>query len=120
MTYRDDRMYVMRLTADFIAGADGSISINGKEFILKNREESVGLITYRNIPQLPAVRFDKFSNMQEAETYIKNVEPTCPRVSLNGNGPNPAPTWEEHLEWLHSLGLKSVLEGDNPLPDWAR
>ena len=120
MDYLDDRMYVFRISADFQVGKDGSVSINGKELNLKSRGQPIALITYRNISSLPAVRFDDFSNMDAAENYIRRTEPTCPRFSLGGEQPDPTPTWEEHLDWLHANGLVSVLEGNNPLPTWAR
>jgi hypothetical protein len=120
MQYRDDRMYVLRLSSDFYTSADNSITINGREFHLKDRNQPVALITYRNTFQLPPVRTDQFSTMDEAEIYIRKVEPTCPRASLGGMSPDPTPTWEEHLEWLRKSDLKSVLEGDNPIPEWAK
>jgi hypothetical protein len=120
MQYRDDRMYVMRLSADFVTAADGSITINGRDFSLKSRTQSVALVTYRNNIQLTAVRVDQFENIDAAEQYIIDIEPTCPRLSLGGRSPEPTPTWNEHLEWLHSQGLISVLEGDNPIPDWTK
>jgi len=119
MEYRDDRMFVMRLSADFSVDADGSVSINGKYFNLRSRDQAVALVTYRNVRQLTAVRVDQFDNMDAAEDYIKKVEPTCPRLSSGHRSPDPIPSWEEHLKWLHANGLRSVLEGDNPLPDWA-
>ena len=120
MQYRDDRMFVLRLTADFNTAADGSVTISGRDFSLKSRDQAVALVTYRNVLSLPAIRVDEFPNMEAAEEYIKATEPTCPRISLGGNQPDPTPTWEEHLSWLHANGLKSVLEGDNPVPEWAR
>ena len=120
MEYRDDRMFVMRLSADFQTSADGSITINGRDFNLKSRSQAVALITYRNTLQLSAVRFDPFPNMDAAEEYIKKVETSCPRLSLNGKSPDPVPGWEEHLEWLNGNGLLSVLEGNNPILERAR
>ena len=112
-------MFVMRLSADFVTAADGSITINGRDFHLKSKNEHVALITYRNTLQLSAIRVDKFENMNAAEKYIMDIEPTCPRLSLDGRSPEPIPNWSEHLEWLHMNGLLSVLEGNNPLPDWV-
>jgi hypothetical protein len=120
MEYRDDRMYVMRLSADFQTSEDGSITICGRDFVLKSRSQPVVLITYRNTLQLPAVRVDPFSNMNAAEKYIRTFEPTCPRLTLSGQSPDPIPSWEEHLTWLHENRLLSVLEGDNPVPEWTK
>ena len=113
-------MFVLRLSSDFHTAADGTVSINGRDFELKSRDQAVALITYRNVVSLPAVRFDRFDNRDAAEEYIKRTEPTCPRVSLDGKQPTPPLTWDEHLMWLHTHGLKSVLEGDNPVPDWIK
>ena len=96
------------------------MTINGREFLLKSKDQAVALVTYRNVLSLPAIRFDQFPNMDAAEDYIKLTEPTCPRISLGGKPLVPTPTWEEHLNWLHANGLRSVLEGDNPIPEWAR
>jgi len=82
------------------------------------RTPSVLLITYRNVPSLPAVRSDTFDSFEEAVEYVKKVEPTCPRVSLGGESPTPTPSWEEHLEWLHRQQSRSAAEGDQPQPDW--
>ena len=120
MKYRDDRMFVLRLSANFQTSEGGVTVINGKDFVLKSRSDPVALITYRNTIELPSFRMDHFDDMDKAEAYIKQIEPTCPRVSLGGNAPDPIPTWEKHLEWLHANGLISVLEGDNPLPHWVR
>lgn len=117
--YRDDRMYVMRLTSSFTIDEDGVITAS-----MKRGEEIIPgkpllLITYRNTQKLPAVRTDEFQSLQEALNYIQRVEPTCPRISLGGASPNPTPTWAEHLQWLHSLGFRSVAEGNAPIPEWV-
>ena len=123
--YRDDRMYVMRITrgASRIAGVDASAGfeevLTGPTPAAGGWNSSVLLITYRNVPSLPVVRVDNFDSFDEAIEYLKKVEPTCPRVSLGGNPPQPAPSWEEHLDWLHRYGLRSATEGDAPRPDWA-
>lgn len=117
--YRDDRMYVMRITSDFSKSNDGSITASMKAEGRVQPDVPVVLITYRNVASLPAVRVDDFPSRREAIEYIKNVEPTCPRVSGNGQAPKPTPSWDEHLEWLHSLGLRSAAEGDGSIPDWG-
>jgi hypothetical protein len=77
------------------------------------------LTTYRNTPNLPAVRVDDFPSGREAIDYIMRVEPTCPRVSLGGRPAEPTPTWQEHLDLLHAQGLKSAAEGDDPIHHWV-
>lgn len=118
--YRDDRMYVMRISSNFKKSNDGVISAAISQDRLRDLEGAVLLITYRNTHSLPAVRTDEFETMDDALSYIKRIEPTCPRVSLGGKAVLPTPSWESHLEWLHSEGLQSVTEADCPLPQWVK
>ena len=118
--YRDDRMFVMRITKGASRSVDGIVeTLTGPKPAGAGWVESILLITYRNVPSLPATRTDDFQSMDDAVQYVKRVEPTCPRVSLGGRVPEPTPTWTEHLDWLHGLGLRSAVEGDQPRPDWA-
>lgn len=116
--YRDDRMYVMRVTGKFTKESDGAIVTDVKPEQSIDGEKPVVLLTYRNLPNLPSVRVDEFSSANSAFDYIKKIEPACPRISLGGQSPEPTPTWEEHLEWLHRQGLRSAAEGDAPIPEW--
>lgn len=107
--YRDDRMYVMKLVTDFINESDGAIvalSANGP----------LVLVTYRNVEGLPATRVGEFASLGAAIDYIKDVEPSCPRVSLGGQTPIPPLNWSQHLDWLKSAGLRSAAEGATPNP----
>lgn len=65
--------------------------------------ETVVVVTYRNVPSLPPTRCDDFPSIEEAIKFVKAVEPKCPRVSLDGSPPDPTPSWEDHLEWLHGM-----------------
>ena len=118
--YRDDRMYVMRISSNFEKSDGRLISAPIREDAPEEIDGPVLLITYRNTHSLPAVRTDEFATISEALSYIQRVEPTCPRISLGGKATVPTPTWEAHLEWLHSEGLKSAAEGDCPLPLWVK
>lgn len=118
--YRDDRMYVMRISSNFEKSDGRLISAPIREDAPEEIDGPVLLITYRNTYSLPAVRTDEFATISEALSYIRRVEPTYPRISLGGKANLPTPTWEAHLEWLHSGGLKSAAEGDCPLPLWVK
>jgi hypothetical protein len=118
-TYRDDRMYVMRIASNFTKDADGAVTVPMSVEGGSDLSKPVVLITYRNTPNLPAVRVDEFCSGREAIDYIMRVEPTCPRVSLGGRAPEPTPTWQEHLDWLHGQGMTSAAEGDAPIPHWV-
>ncbi len=118
--YRDDRMYVMRISSNFEKSNGQVISTRMCPDMLGDIDGAVLLITYRNTHSLPAIRTDEFATIGEALSYIQRVEPTCPRISLGGKAALPTPTWEAHLEWLHSEGLKSAAEGDCPVPHWVK
>ena len=117
--YRDDRLFVMRVASNFTKEADGAITVAPSAEPEIDEHKPVVLVTYRNLLSLPAVRVDDFPSLSPAIAYIKQVEPTCPRVSLGGQSPEPTPPWQEHLEWLRGQGLKSAAEGDTPLPHWV-
>jgi hypothetical protein len=112
-------MYVMRLTSNFTKDDDGSVTASTAPESESDLSKPAVLITYRNIPSLPAVIVDDFPSVKEALDYIQRIEPTCPRVSLGGRPPEPIPTWQDHLAWLHGQGLRSSAEGDTPTPKWA-
>jgi hypothetical protein len=114
--YRDDRLYVMRVASNFTKAADGAVTVALSAEREIDANTPVVLVTYRNLSNLPAVRVDDFPSLSAAIAYIKRVEPTCPRVSLGSQSPDPTPPWQEHLEWLHAQGLQSAAEGDAPLP----
>lgn len=103
--YRDDRMYVINL----------SIGKSG------NKEKHI-LVTYRNIPQLPAFRVDEFDTKEEATKYLKEVEPKTPLTSLNKQPlsiPENVDNWEYWLNWLKDRNLKSAISGFQNLPHWV-
>jgi hypothetical protein len=115
--YRDDRMFVLRITSEFTKESDGSIIAALRPDGDDDSAKPVVLITYRNTPSRPAIRVVDFPSRGDALAYVMRVEPTCPRITLEGRSPEPAPSWQEHLDWLHGLGLTSAAEGDVVLPD---
>jgi len=113
-------MYVMQITVGSTrSSGELEEAITGRELSSHGWSETVLLLTYRNVPSLPAVRSDSFDSLEEAIEYVKSVEPTCPRVSLGGRPPQPTPSWEEHLDWLRERGLESTADGAQPRTDWA-
>lgn len=117
--YRDDRMYVMRITSNYSKDQEGAVTASMKIVPETDLDKPVVMITYRNLLNLPAVRFDEFPTLKAAYEYAMEVEPTCPRISLGGRPPKPVPSWSEHIAWLHGQGLISVTEGDAPVPNWV-
>ena len=104
-TYRDDRMFVLNLSL-------------GKS----NNKEKYILMTYRNTPQLPAVRIDNFDTKKDAIEYIKKIEPKVPLTSLDRQPldiPKNADTWEYWMRWLKERNLQSAISGHQNLPHWV-
>jgi hypothetical protein len=99
--YYDDRMFVMKI---------GRGAAGGKPYVVT---------THRNVVRLPTVREEEFETLDAAIAYVKRTEPGFARVSLGGNSPTPAPSYEEHLRWLRERGLRSAVDGDRPAPDAA-
>ena len=110
---------VMRIAASFTKEADGAVTVSLSAETDIDADKPVVLVTYRNLLNLPAVRVDDFPSLSAAIDYIRQVEPTCPRVSLGGLSPQPTPSWQEHLKWLHEQELRSAAEGDAPIPNWV-
>ena len=113
-------MYVMRVTTNFEKDADGSVQAGLSDLKDSEISKPAIVITYRNVASLPATRVDDFPSVSAALEFVRKVEPTCPRQSLGGRSPEPTPTWQEHLQWLHEMGLRSAAEGDQPMPYWAK
>jgi len=103
--YRDDRMFVLNLT-------------KGKS----NNKEKYILMTYRNTPQLPAVRVDDFETKEDAIEYIKKIEPKVPLTSLDKQPLDTlknADTWEYWMRWLKDRNLQSAISAYQNLPHWV-
>jgi len=110
----------MRITTDFDKKDDGLVQASYFNLDTSDTSKPAIVITYRNVATLPATRVDDFPTVSEALQYIRKIEPTCPRISLDGKSLEPTPTWQEHLSWLHERGLRSATEGNLPMPDWAK
>ncbi len=110
-------MFVLRVTSDFEKHEDDTFVATMKFDYGNDLFKPVIILTYENTANLPAVRVDEFPSLRDALEYVKKIEPKCPRVSLGGRPPQPELTWSQHLEWLHSEGLRSAAEGDTPLPE---
>jgi hypothetical protein len=93
--YLDDRMYVLEVS--FVTTSSPTTNEPSKqEWVVTTR---------RNVVGYPPRRCDTFPTFQEAMDYVISVEPSTPRVSLNGAWPNPVPTYEGHLAWLRDQGI---------------
>jgi len=53
-----------------------------------------------------AVRADIFETKQEAEEYMKRIEPTVPLVSLGGQPRNPPLEYKDFAKWKSDQGFE--------------
>ncbi len=110
-SYLDDRMYVLevvRVIASRIVSDDPMRPVEGgPRWIVTTR---------RNVPGLPPTRTDDFDTREEAIAYMEEVEPTTPRVSLDGRPPEPTPTLAAHRRWLHENNLSAPYIAPAPDP----
>lgn len=96
--YHDDRMFVLYL-------CKGTEEIEGDHIATtiyhENPPENATwcLVTYKNTERYMVARVDTFETKQEAEDYMKHVEPQVPLISLGGQAPKPPLDHDTFLEW---------------------
>lgn len=94
----------------------GQVYFDDRLFILdlqqakKGDREVWAVTTRRNIKGFPPRRVDDFKTKEEAVSYLKEVEPSTPRISLHGKSPNPVPSYEEYLKWCDSEDIPSSMK----------
>ena len=95
---------------------EGEVYLDDRLFILdlhqatKGKHDVWAVTTRRNIQPFPPWRVDDFATKAEAIRYLMGVEPSTPRISLEGRSPEPKLTYEDHLLWCKSEGMPSAME----------
>jgi hypothetical protein len=105
-TYFDDRMFVLHVCKCTVAALDAQ-TLETRIF----HEEAPPdhqwcLVTYKNTTGYPAVRADHFGSLEDARAYMEGVEPTVPRVSLQGRSPRTPLPFGKYADWKTKNGLK--------------
>ena len=80
--YFDDRLFILDLQPATKAG-----------------QAVWAVTTRRNVRGFPPRRVDDFERKEDAVAYLKHVEPSTPRISLDGRSPSPELAYGEHLAW---------------------
>ena len=94
----------------------GDIYLDDRLFVLdlqsatKSGRPVWAVTTRRNVEGFPPRRVDEFNSREAAIIYLKQVEPSTPRISLEGKSPSPEPTYEEYLAWCKSEGIPDSLQ----------
>lgn len=76
----------------------------------KNGQPVCAITTRRNVKGFPPRRSDTFQTKEEAIRYLKEVEPSTPRISLKGKSPNPPLSYEQHVNWCKSENIPTSME----------
>lgn len=97
-SYNDDRMFVLYVCPCSIE----ENSQNLRTTIYHGQPPADHywcVVTFRNTQRFPAFSVKHFHTKAEANSYRDHVEPTTPRVSLGGQGPDPVPSLGQFREW---------------------
>jgi hypothetical protein len=68
------------------------------------------IVACRNVRGSPPRRVDEFETQEDALAYLRQVEPSTPRISLGGQSPSPQPTYDEYLAWCWSQGIPDCMQ----------
>jgi hypothetical protein len=97
--YNDDRMFVMSICKCIVETAeDGAVKTTVYHENIPS-EYKWCLVTYRNTARYPAVRVDNYDRLDQAQAYMRSVEPTVPRISLGGRPPRAPVSYDEFVRW---------------------
>ena len=120
-TYNDDQMYVLHIARCAVEPAPDDTTVTTVYYENVPDDALWCLVTYRNTAQYPATRVDHFDSPAEARSYLERVEPTVPRVSLEGRPSEETLTFDAWSTWKTANGLKDYdyrmmysPGGDNP------
>jgi hypothetical protein len=97
--YHDDRIFVLhicRCTAESSTDDTTSTTVYHDSAPADARW---CVITLRNTRHYPAVRADNFDSYHAARTYLEQVEPTTPLVSLGGSSPQIPLPYDAFAKW---------------------
>lgn len=106
--YFDDRLFVLYLckgTVEIEPNDEGAVWT--KIYHEKAPDNHIWCVaTYRNCNRYPLYRVDSFYKKEDAEKYIKEIEPETPLVSLGGKQPISPLSFEAYCNWKQKNELK--------------
>jgi hypothetical protein len=91
--YRDDRLFILDL-----------------QIASKGDKEVWAVTTRRNIEGSPPFRVDDFETKAKAIEFIRQIEPTTPRISFGGKPPESPVSYDEYVLQLKDEGIPSSME----------
>lgn len=94
----------------------GQIYFDDRVFILdlqratKNGQDVWAIVTRRNVEGFSPRRSDTFQTKDEAIQYLKKVEPSVPRISLDGQSPSTPISYKEYVNWCKSEKIPTSMQ----------
>ena len=102
--YNDDRMFVL-----YIARCtEKEVEPGYLEHVIHHTNPPTnymwGVVTYRNTARYPCIGVRAFNDKEDAQKYLRKVEPSTPLVSLNGR--ESEMTYDEFVDWKNQQAFK--------------
>lgn len=106
--YFDDRLFVLYLCPSRVEIEDGKDGAVWTTIYHQNppNDHLWSVVTYRNCGRYPLYRIDSFYNKEDAEAYMKTIEPETPLISLGGKTPDMPLSYDAYVEWKRENNLK--------------
>ena len=97
--YFDDRLFVLHLCKSTV-----KIQQDGIVATTVYHEDALSdhlwcIVSYRNCNRYPIFSVDSFHRKDDAVSYLQNIEPSTPLISLNGNSPQHPLSYEDYCLW---------------------
>lgn len=107
-SYFDDRLFVLYLCPGTVKEIeDGNFATTIYLIPEKAPDSHIWcVVTYRNTNRYPLYRVDSFYKKEDAISYLKEIEPQTPLISLDGKSPVQTPTYEKYLLWKEENRFK--------------
>lgn len=104
--YFDDRLYVL-----YLCKATAQFNPDGHIMTTIYHEEAPSnykwcVVTYKNCDRYPVFSIKLFDLRDEAQSYIRIIEPETPLISLNGKSPKHPVLYDDYLSWKENKSLK--------------
>ncbi len=104
--YYDDRISVLHLCAATVKPNEEGLIVTTIYHDQPPDDHIWCVAFYRNFANYPLYSVTHFSKKEDAITYVKEIEPWTPLVSLNGNEPLHPVSYEEYLSWKEKNNFK--------------
>lgn len=106
--YFDDRLFILYLCKGAIKIEEGDDGAVWTTIYHENPPENHVwcVVTYKNYNRYPLYKIDSFHKKEDADDYIKKIEPMTPLISLGGVSPEKPLTFEKYCAWKKENNLK--------------